>query len=225
MEQWQILRLLWRAAASRQGCFRGAFYWRSPSSTGKEDLQTPVRGKMTKGPKGTAVTKRREGILSLGEVAATISYDPVTGEFKRLKGKQGCLPDGRIGSRTKAGYWCICVNYRVYMAHRLAWLFMTGAWPTTQVDHINGNRMDNRWENLRLATNQQNQANRKATSICGYKGVSWEKGIRRWRAKIFVDGKRISLGCYGDAIDAALAYNDAAVFYFGEYAKLNEIKP
>ena len=98
------------------------------------------------------------------------------------------------------------------------------------VDHINGDGLDNRRCNLRLATGTQNQANKRATlSLNGvpvssrYKGVSRRKGRRRWNAAIKVQGRRISLGTFRTERDAALAYNGAAVTYFGEFARLNEI--
>lgn len=93
------------------------------------------------------------------------------------------------------------------------------------VDHVNRDRLDNRRENLRVATRSQNTANsiKPSTNTSGYKGVSYRKEQDRWRAFIRVNKKGISLGQYATAIEAARAYNEAALKYFGEYALLNEI--
>lgn len=97
-----------------------------------------------------------------------------------------------------------------------------------QVDHINGNTLDNRRCNLRLCTNQQNCMNqygknkfRKYSSE--YKGVCWNKRNNRWESNIFVDGKLLHLGTFKSEISAARTYNDAATKYFKEFARLNVI--
>ena len=90
------------------------------------------------------------------------------------------------------------------------------------VDHINGNGLDNRRENLRLVTHQQNSFNQKHHGGSSkFKGVSIDRISGSWRAYITVDGKRKHLGRHGTEIDAAKAYDMAAKEFFGEYAKLN----
>lgn len=97
--------------------------------------------------------------------------------------------------------------------------------PKSHVDHINGDKLDNRRINLRPATTSQNNANQKKqlnrTSI--YKGVYWNKNRSRWQAQTKLDGKSIWLGTFDSEAGAAKAYNKAAREYFREYAKLNEI--
>lgn len=92
-----------------------------------------------------------------------------------------------------------------------------------QVDHINGDPLDNRRENLRVATPSQNQANwrKKSPATSAYKGVSWHKGARKWRATININGKQVHLGFYGEEEAAALAYDTAAERAYGEFACLN----
>lgn len=89
------------------------------------------------------------------------------------------------------------------------------------VDHVNGVGLDNRRCNLRLAPNQQNQANSRLTARnkSGRKGVSWHAG--RWRAAVTVDGHRIHLGRFDDLNDAAEAYDQAATLHFGDHALTN----
>lgn len=94
-----------------------------------------------------------------------------------------------------------------------------------QVDHINADKLDNRRENLRTATVQQNGQNRGKYSCntSGFKGVSWDKRDNKWFSQINVNGKRIFLGRFETPELAAKAYNDAAIKYHGEFAKLNEV--
>ena len=93
------------------------------------------------------------------------------------------------------------------------------------VDHINGDTLDNRKSNLRLCNQSQNQANRKMNknNKSGYRGVHWDEQGRRWKAQIKVNGKKIGLGLFYDKNEAALAYNIAAKESFGEFASLNAV--
>ena len=92
-----------------------------------------------------------------------------------------------------------------------------------QVDHINGDGLDNRRENLRLASNMENQRNRRlnANNTSGFKGVYWQVDKGKWRARIEVDGNAIHLGYFDSKEDAALAYDASAIKNFGEFAKTN----
>lgn len=92
------------------------------------------------------------------------------------------------------------------------------------VDHINGDRLDNRKSNLRVCTHAENRRNTKTptTNKSGYKGVSWCIRDNKWIAFITLNGKSKNLGRYIDIMDAARAYNNAAIKYFGEYARINK---
>jgi hypothetical protein len=96
--------------------------------------------------------------------------------------------------------------------------------PEGLVDHINGNGLDNRKENLRVCTNAQNIRNMVKTSGSSkYKGVTWDKRCNKWAAAIWLNYKRIHLGRYSSEIDAAKAYNEAAIRLFGDFANLNTV--
>lgn len=93
-----------------------------------------------------------------------------------------------------------------------------------QIDHINGDKLDNRKENLRICTSTGNNRNVNShKGISGYKGVHWYKKVGKWAAFITINYKHKYLGSFNEKADAALAYNKAAKKYFGEFAKLNEL--
>lgn len=152
--------------------------------------------------------------LTATEVRAALIYDCDTGKFARRG-------SGRVvGSRHSKGYVVISVfNLRIY-AHRLAWLYVTGEWPAEQIDHINGDRSDNRFANIRLATQSENQSNMgaKKHNQIGLKGVT--KVNRRYRAEIRKDKRRYHLGYFNTAEEASDAYARAAVKMHGEFANL-----
>lgn len=161
-----------------------------------------------------------------------LSYDPETGIFvwrHDIRLKTGALriaAGDRAGSAHPRGYRQIQIvldDKPIGMKeHRLAWLFVHGEWPADQIDHINGDRADNRIANLREATNSQNMMNRKlnANSQSGIKGVSFHRGSQRWRARLQYEGKRIHLGDFKNKEAAQIAYEAAAKRHFGEFARL-----
>ncbi len=105
--------------------------------------------------------------------------------------------------------------------HRL----IIGVLPSIQIDHIDHNGLNNRRSNLRFATNQQNNFNRKShvNSSSKYKGVSWKKRERKWVAQISIKGKNKHLGYYANEKEAAMAYNKVALKLFGNFAYLNDV--
>jgi HNH endonuclease/AP2 domain len=151
-----------------------------------------------------------------------LHYDPESGEWTWLPNKHfaGRMRiDRRAGSK-QYGYIDIRFDGVLYKAHRLAWFYMTGILPE-KVDHINMKRDDNRWVNLREATNQKNAWNRtvQSNNKIGLKGVSWHKQGSKWRAVIFVEGKQKHLGLWDDPQMAHEAYMAAAKLYHGEFAR------
>lgn len=132
---------------------------------------------------------------------------------------------GRVAGHLdkRKGYWTVGLHGKLYQAHRLIYLYHHG-WLPEALDHINRVRTDNRIENLRPATNQQNQYNKSSfrDSSSKYKGVSWKKQRNKWTVQISIAGKKTHLGYFDCEGDAAMAYNEAALEHFGIFAGLNE---
>jgi hypothetical protein len=106
-----------------------------------------------------------------------------------------------------------------YLAHRLAWAFVNGEFPKSDIDHVNGIKTDNRIENLRLATRSENQCNRgkHANNKSGFKGVNWNQSVKKWAARCMVNGKRTHIGYFDDVALAAAAYQQVAVSLHGRF--------
>jgi hypothetical protein len=149
-----------------------------------------------------------------------LEYNPETGEFYW---KVSTSPQTKVGERAGSvysnGYRYIQIGNLDYRAGRLAWYFCTGNDTDQFVDHVNGIRDDERFANLRLATNSQNQANGWwSTNTSGFKGVSYQKSRGKWIAAITVNGVAKNLGRYTSIVDAAKAYKKAALEAWGEFA-------
>lgn len=160
--------------------------------------------------------------LTQQRLMEVLHYDPTTGEWTWAAKLSARRVIGQIaGSISDEGYRLISVDSNPFRAHRLAWLYMTGEWPVEQIDHINGERGDNRWINLRAATEQQNKANTRVSSNCksGVKGVYWNRQRKKWQAKINPNRTQVHLGFFDDIDKAAEAYARAAKLYFGEFGR------
>jgi len=152
-----------------------------------------------------------------------LEYNAETGEFTWL----GDFNAKRVGRRAGTtvgvkGYRTITIKKRRFYEHRIAWYMMTGEDPTGfEIDHINGDKSDNRFSNLRLATSQTNKANcgLNASNSSGFKGV--HKFRKKWIASITHNRKLIHLGVFDTPEEASNAYDVKAVELFGEYALTN----
>lgn len=160
-----------------------------------------------------------------------LSYDPLTGvitwrycdkvskKANRLAGK----PAGCIYGNGNSRYWEIRVSNHLYNAHILAFICMTGEAPPPgmEIDHIDGDGLNNRWSNLRLCNKSQNQANSRLrrTNTSGFKGVCWHGQHKRWMARIHHKGRQIHLGLYDTPEAAHEAYCSRARVLFGEFAR------
>lgn len=148
------------------------------------------------------------------ELLQIINYNPNTGIFTWIiSPRNGINVGDKVGSIDDNGYIIIRIKRKAYKAHRLAFLYMTGKWPEEFVDHIDKNRSNNKWENLREATNQQNQFNSKChiDNKLNLKGIVYSYG--KYRVTI----RRKHIGLFYDLNEAKEAYENAAKQYYGEF--------
>ena len=148
-------------------------------------------------------------------------YNPKTGDFLyRVKRKYQIHGIGQPAGYVRSGkYLIIKINGHPYYAHRLAWLYVYGVWPEKLLDHINGNKLDNRIENLRPATQAQNKSNgsKYSNNASGYKGVV--KCGNKWKAQITHGMKVYYLGLHETKEEAHEAYLKAAKGLKNEFAR------
>lgn len=156
--------------------------------------------------------KRPDEVLS-----EAFEYNPETGVLTRIfkSGKRRVVASGYKGSfYPKVGF-----NGQEYVVHRIIWALVHGGFPDLFIDHINGNKSDNRICNLRLATDSQNKTNvgKRQNNTSGIKGVSWDRANNKWMAHATLNGRGYNLGRYADKNAAAAAYQSFARENHGEF--------
>lgn len=165
--------------------------------------------------------------LTQEELIEQVEYNPNTGQFIRIKS----YFKNKIGTianfyHKESGYYRIKINGVGYQAHILAWVYMTGKFPENEIDHIDMNRSNNKWENLREATSSQNLMNRKIrpNNKTGYVGVSYKQFTTDgyayhfpYTAKCTSQGVSYYLGTYKTAKEASDVYEKFAKDKFGEF--------
>lgn len=159
-------------------------------------------------------------LITAEELRAQLRYEPETGKFYAIAPGRKRLVGHEVGTYSY-GYHQIGVGKKKYLAHRLAFLWMTGEWPPACVDHIDMNRANNSWTNLRLATKAQNNvnANRPRNNTSGYVGVRYAERLKKWRAYITVDRRQKHLGVF-ETMELASEFRQlAAKMIFGEFAR------
>lgn len=141
------------------------------------------------------------------------------GDLIRKVSRGGSCAGEVVGSLQPDGYRTVRVNYTVHPVHRIIFVMHHGYVPE-QVDHIDGDRSNNRIENLRAATPITNGYNRKngVNNTSGTKGVTWHVSNKKWQVRINVNGKRKAFGYYDDLELAELVAVEARNKYHGAYA-------
>lgn len=168
---------------------------------------------------------RREALtrLTAKYVRSVLVYDSDTGIFTwRVRVAMRARAGDIAGHRMRSGYVQIMIDKVHYQAHRLAWLYVTGMWPSGDLDHKDLNKSNNAISNLREATDTQNKGNRRAlkNNKLGVKGVLYDAKMRRpYRAQIWINGRSVYLGGFATAEEASAAYAAAAVEHFGEFSR------
>lgn len=161
--------------------------------------------------------------LTHKEALEILAYDGESGLLTwKIRAKSTRPIGSLVGSLRKDGYLGTAIRGKHYLLHRLAWFWMTGEWPSHEIDHINGDKADNRWSNLRAATRHQNIQNRgpHRDNSAGMKGVHFSKKEQKWVAQIYAAGQRRRLGCFDCPAAASFAYQIAAEKFHGEFAQL-----
>jgi hypothetical protein len=162
----------------------------------------------------------------LSMVNNLLEYDLQTGFFFWKENRRNHIKAGAVAGYARPTkskkYIVIGLKGKYYKAHRIAWLIATGCDPgDALIDHIDGDSTNNRFSNLRLATEAENGKNKRiyCNNSSGYKGVSYHKQARKWRADIRVDQKLIHLGLFHTPELAHMAYCKAAAELHGEFAR------
>jgi hypothetical protein len=149
--------------------------------------------------------------LTADQLKEVLHFDPDTGQFTWLKRTAKCVHVGDVaGAIDRKGYITIGFNRKIYKSHRLAWLYVTGEWPNGLIDHINGNKSDNRFCNLRVVNesgNSQNVRKPNRRNQSGFMGVI--RFQNKWRASITINRKTYCIGDFKTPEEAHAAYLDA----------------
>lgn len=159
--------------------------------------------------------------------AEILRYDPETGRLIWQVATSRNIKEGNeAGIIHNKGYRRVGITidgkFKLLLTHRIIYFIHHGELPD-MLDHRDGNPLNNRIENLRPATRQQNQQNQRSykNSSSKYLGVSWQKKNKKWRAQIQINGEKRCLGLFDDEIEAAKAYDAGAREHFGEFANPN----
>lgn len=156
-------------------------------------------------------------MVTLERLKELLIYNPATGAFTWRVKPCDRIAAGAVASNInkRHGYVRIGIDWKRYMAHRLAWFYMTGEWPADEIDHKNGIRSDNKWTNLREATTKINRQNlhwprrRNKVGLLGVSPNTNGRGEKPFSAFIKYDGKVHNLGNYRTAQEAHTAYLEA----------------
>lgn len=161
----------------------------------------------------------------LNQFRARYEYHLDTGRFSHKTTIGGTIPGVPLSETPHRRYLLIKILHKKYKAHKLAWFWVTGVWPE-RIDHRNLDKKNNTWNNLREATNSQNAQNTKImkTNTSGFRGVDQRshkvgggKYKKMWRARIALEGNRITIGTYETAEEASRAYEESAKKMYGEF--------
>jgi hypothetical protein len=160
---------------------------------------------------------KKQNTLTQSRLKELLYYNSATGVFSRIANtsSNAKIGDEAGGMNKSTGYWRIRVDGVQHYAHRLAWLYVTGTWPESDIDHINHNKVDNRFINLRKVTHQENQKNKikYKKNKSGVSGVRWISDRNVWKAQICNNGEMIVLGRFEDKFEAICVRKSAEKKY------------
>ncbi len=160
-------------------------------------------------------------MITQSELQDILNYDIETGIFTwKIKPCKNIAVNTVAGGINNRNYVVIKIKNKTYLAHRLAWLYVYGEIPDF-IDHINGNKSDNKIKNLRECSQQENCFNRKLAinNKCGVKGICFYNKTKKWKAQLNIDGKRKHLGYFDNIEDAKEVLNNARIKHHKEFAR------
>lgn len=164
----------------------------------------------------------KERALTPARARQLLDYNPQTGALSWKVQHRHASSDGKAGCPERKGcaHRVIRIDGELYQAHRVIWLWMMGHWPANEIDHIDGDGLNNRWSNLREATSSQNKQNTRLRidNSTGYRGVTFDKNRMRYIARVYIGGTARHLGRFDTAKEAADAAQMARLKYFGPFA-------
>lgn len=166
----------------------------------------------------------KETMLCHQRVRSLFDYDPLVGRlvWKRKISPFSSVPVGSVAGTLvpRCCYRAVRIDKVAFYEHRLIWFWHHGVWPDGEVDHINRDRSDNRLENLRVVTREQNQQNtgRARNNTTGVRGVSFIRSQQRYRASIGFDGRRVIIGQFRTLEEAAAAYQSARTKHHSNFS-------
>jgi hypothetical protein len=164
--------------------------------------------------------------ININEIKSSFSYNEESGEIIRIKFRGHPSNIKTLRKASKSRYPMIGFNGSSYLAHRIAWVIKTGENPTFDIDHINGNKWDNRWCNLRIATRSENRCNCEPSlsNTSGTIGVTFHKLVKKYVAQIKKHGKSYHLGCFENIEDAIKCRKNAEKIFHGEFLSRDKQK-
>jgi len=146
-------------------------------------------------------------LITQSKLKDLFDYSPVTGMFTRLVTTSNKSKVGKvITALDSGGYVTVMIDSINYRCHRLAWLYMEGCWPN-QIDHDDHDRANNKWDNLKEKSQQDNCRNmsKSKANTSGVTGVTWDKAKNKWAAQISIERSNVSLGRFVDKFEAICA--------------------
>jgi hypothetical protein len=173
---------------------------------------------------------KKQLLIIPADIGEYLSYNELTGDLTWIKStgngcnrKPGTIANSVGSGRANKKYINIKFRKHSYRAHRIAWFIKTGEQPE-EIDHRDGDGLNNKWYNLRNCTMLNNKQNypKPVTNTSGYKGVSWNKKSNKWTATITANTTRINLGYFDNPELAHEAYCEAANKYHGEFANYGD---
>lgn len=163
--------------------------------------------------------------VTADQVRELFDYNQNDGHLRWKVARQKINKGGIAGSvSTSDGYRYVCFDGRDYLAHRIIWLWVTGEWPACQIDHYDRIRSNNKWTNLREATNSKNMRNTgpQSNNSTGVRGVDIRRG--KYRTRIHVDGKEVVVGRFLTIEEAKIARASAEKLFWGQVQKRVRIR-